>query len=70
MKSELAGIPKGRRAKRKLNLDPRSPNFSRDFAVAARAFTRKATRTPEAALAVLVKEGILTPSGKLSKNYR
>jgi hypothetical protein len=54
---------------RKLDLDPRSPNFARDFAKAARAFTRKATRSPEAALAVLVSEGILTPAGRLSKNY-
>jgi hypothetical protein len=58
-----------KRAPRKLDLDPRSPNFARDFAVAAKAFTRKATRSPEAALAVLVSEGIVTPSGKLSKNY-
>jgi hypothetical protein len=51
-------------------LDPRSPTFSRDFRKAARAFTKRATASPEAALAVLVKEGILTKSGKLSKNYR
>jgi hypothetical protein len=55
---------------RKLDLDPRSPNFSRDFAIAAKAFTRKATRSPEAAHAVLVKEGILTPTGRLTKHYR
>jgi hypothetical protein len=51
-------------------LDPRSPTFSRDFRRAAQAFTKRATVTPEAARAVLVKEGILTKSGKLSKNYR
>jgi hypothetical protein len=51
-------------------LDPRSPTFTRDFKRAAKAFTKRATATPEAALAVLVKEGILTKSGKLSKNYR
>jgi len=51
-------------------LDPRSPTFSRDFRRAAEAFTKKATATPETARAVLVKEGILTSSGKLSKNYR
>jgi hypothetical protein len=56
-------------ARRKLDLDPRSPNFARDFAIAAKAFTRKATRSPEAALAVLVSEGIMTPSGKLTKEY-
>jgi hypothetical protein len=51
-------------------LDPRSPTFSRDFRLAAKAFTKRATASPEAALAVLVKEGILTKSGKLHKNYR
>jgi hypothetical protein len=51
-------------------LDLRSPTFSRDFRRAAKDFTRRATASPEAALAVLVKEGILTKSGKLSKNYR
>jgi hypothetical protein len=61
--------PKRKRTQRKLDLDPGSPNFARDFAIAAKAFTRKATRSPEAALAVLVAEGILTPAGKLSKHY-
>jgi hypothetical protein len=51
-------------------LDPRSPTFSRDFRLAAREFTKRATASPEAALAVLVDEGILTKSGKLHKNYR
>lgn len=51
-------------------LDPRSPTFSSDFRRAARAFTEKATATPQAARAVLVKEGIFSKSGKLSKNYR
>jgi hypothetical protein len=51
-------------------LDPRSPTFSRDFRKAAKDFTKRATASPEAARAVLVKEGILTKSGKLSKNYR
>jgi hypothetical protein len=60
---------KKKRIPRKLDLDPRSPNFTRDFAIAAKAFTRKATRSPEAALAVLVSEGIVTPSGKLTKHY-
>jgi hypothetical protein len=51
-------------------LDPRSENFTREFKRAARAFTLKATRTPETALAVLVEMGIYTPKGKLTKNYR
>jgi hypothetical protein len=51
-------------------LDPRSPTFSTDFRRAARVFTKRATASPQAARAVLVSEGILTKSGKLSKNYR
>ncbi len=60
----------GKVSRPRMLLDPRSPTFSRDFRKAAKAFTKRATATPEAALAVLVKEGILTKSGKLSKNYR
>jgi hypothetical protein len=70
MKSAQLERPKASRRKRKAILDPRSPTFTRDFIIAAKDFTRRATRSPEAALAVLVKEGILTPSGRLSKNYR
>ena len=51
-------------------LDLRSPTFSRDFRKAAKAFTARATASPEAARAQLIQEGILTPSGKLAKNYR
>lgn len=69
MEKQSKAKTKRKRTPSKLDLDPRNPNFARDFAKAARAFTRKATRSPEAALAVLVSEGILTPAGKLSKNY-
>lgn len=51
-------------------LDPRSPSFTREFKRAARAFTKKATQSPEHALAVLVEAGIYTPTGRLTKNYR
>jgi hypothetical protein len=51
-------------------LDPRSPSFTRDFKRAAKAFTIRATRSPESALAVLVEAGIYTPTGRLTKNYR
>jgi predicted deacylase len=60
----------GKASRSRAVLDPRSPTFSREFRKAAKAFTKRATASPEAALAVLVKEGILTKSGKLSKNYR
>lgn len=53
-----------------LELDPRRADFARNFALAAKAFTRKATRSRKAVRAVLVSEGIVTPTGKLTKNYR
>jgi hypothetical protein len=51
-------------------LDPRSPTFTRDFKRAAKAFTKKATQSPETALAVLIEAGIYTRTGRLTKNYR
>ena len=68
---KLADVPSnGKVSRSRPLLDPRSPTFSRDFRKAAKAFTKRAPASPEAARAVLVKEGILTKSGKLSKNYR
>jgi len=40
------------------------------FRKGAEEFTRKATRSKESAMKVLVESGIYTESGKLSKNYR
>ena len=51
-------------------LDLRSANFSREFKRAAKVYTAKITLSRQTALAALVEAGILTPSGKLSKNYR
>jgi len=51
-------------------LDPRSESFTREFKRAAKAFTLKATESPEKALAVLVEAGIYTRTGRLTKNYR
>jgi hypothetical protein len=70
MKIASAKATKKRQPARGLALDPRSPDFAMNFARAAKAFTRKATRTAKTARAVLVAEGIVTPSGKLTKNYR
>ena len=39
------------------------------FAVVARQYTAEATKSPEAALRALVKTGILTKSGRLSRRY-
>jgi hypothetical protein len=50
-------------------LDPRSPKFASAFKKAANAFALK-TNTPETAHAALVKMGILTQSGRLTKHYR
>ena len=49
--------------------DLTSPEFVKQFKKAAKAFTRRATRSKEAALKVLVDEGICTPTGRLTKNY-
>jgi hypothetical protein len=51
-------------------LDPRSSSFARDFRRAAKLFSAKTTESPAKALATLVDMGILTPGGRLSKNYR
>ena len=40
------------------------------FRKAAAEFTKKATRSKESAMKVLVESGIYTKSGKLTKNYR
>jgi len=40
------------------------------FRKAAEAFDKKHTRTKKAALAMLIKEGICTPTGRLTKRYR
>jgi hypothetical protein len=40
------------------------------FRKAAEEFTKKATRSRESAMKVLVEAGIYTKSGKLTKNYR
>ena len=66
---KTAASSNGKNGRGRVALDPRSATFSRDFRRAAKAFTKRATASPEAARAVLVKEGILTKSGKLSKNY-
>jgi len=46
-----------------------SPEGLKRFKEAADALVKR-TRTREAALKLLVEEGILTKSGKLTKNYR
>jgi hypothetical protein len=40
------------------------------FREAAKAFTKRATKSREIAMQVLISEGIYTKSGKLAKNYR
>ena len=51
-------------------IDFESPHDLELFRQAAKEFTAFHTRTPEAALKQLVKEGIYTKSGRLTKNYR
>lgn len=40
------------------------------FREAAAEFTKRATRSKQSAIRVLVESGIYTKSGKLTKNYR
>jgi hypothetical protein len=51
-------------------IDITSPEFVKRFQKAAKAFTRRATRSKQAARETLIAEGIYTRSGRLSKNYR
>lgn len=44
--------------------------FVQAFRVAARQYTRLSVRTKKSARETLVREGILTPSGNLTANYR
>jgi hypothetical protein len=46
------------------------PGAVEAFRRAAEEFNRKANRSKRTARATLVREGILTPGGKLTANYR
>lgn len=50
-------------------VDPNSAEAARQFSKAAKAFTALHTRSPQAARKVLAEMGILTASGRLSRNY-
>jgi hypothetical protein len=51
-------------------LDLNSAEFLKRFRAAAKKFNARATRSKKAALDILVKEGIYTKKGNLTKNYR
>ena len=65
-----AGFVKRKTSQTSGRLDPNDPQSVERFRKAAEAFTARATKSREIALQVLVKEGICTKSGKLTKNYR
>lgn len=50
-------------------VDLTSPEAVKRFRSAAKSFTVRATKSKQAAMAILVKEGIYTKKGKLTKNY-
>lgn len=50
--------------------DINSPEALEQFRIAAQEFTARHTKTPEAARKILVKEGIYTKAGNLTKHYR
>ena len=52
------------------NWDFNSPECLEIFLKEAKEFTARATKSPATARQVLIKEGIITRSGKLTKNYR
>jgi hypothetical protein len=57
------------RTKSTAHLDLNTPEGAERFRKATEAFTRRACRSKESALRVLVEEGIYTKSGKLTKRY-
>jgi hypothetical protein len=57
------------RTKSPAHLDLNTPEGAERFRKAADAFDRRACRSKESALKVLVDEGIYTKSGKLTKRY-
>jgi hypothetical protein len=61
---------KDKRAAAKVPADLTSREAVEHFRKSAEEFTRKATRSKESAMKVLVESGIYTESGELSKNYR
>lgn len=60
---------KGNQAKPARRVDPNSTEAAQEFSKAAKAFGALHTRSPEAARKVLIEMGIVTPSGRLSRNY-
>jgi hypothetical protein len=61
---------KNKRPVAKVPADLTSREAVEHFRKIAEEFTRKATRSKESAMKVLVESGIYTESGELSKNYR
>lgn len=61
---------KNKRSFRTSPTDLNSPEAVEHFRKAVAEFTKKAMRSKQAAMKVLVESGIYTKSGKLSKNYR
>ncbi len=61
---------KNKRAARPAPADLNSREAVEHFRKAAAEFTKKATRSKESAMKVLVEAGIYTKSGQLTKNYR
>jgi hypothetical protein len=61
---------KDKRAATTVPADLSSREAVERFRKGAAEFTKKAARSKESAMKVLVESGIYTESGKLSKNYR
>jgi hypothetical protein len=61
---------KAKRPVAKVPADLTSREAVEHFRKSAEEFTKKATRSKESAMKVLVESGIYNESGELSKNYR
>lgn len=51
------------------HIDLSSPEFLKEFRRTAAAFNKKHNATPATALKQLVKEKVLTPTGRFTKHY-
>jgi hypothetical protein len=61
---------KDKRAEMRVPADLSTREAVEHFRKGAEEFTRKAARSKESAMKVLIESGIYTESGKLTKNYR
>lgn len=67
MASRTNGLKPSSAVKR--HVDPSTPEGLKAFKAAAASYTSKTTTSKAVATAALQKQGMLTPTGRLSKRY-